>query len=222
MPTSPSGADSTPFSQSGNRTTPLPLPTSDHLARIKHMSLILSTQSRGSDFFTLTEQGRVPSSSSGTTDQQDEDLDSSQRDLYNRYAVQNLLRTVSALKPGSQQTGSHASMLSAVSTDDTGPRRASGYPMSVFSRTDSRWGPPRPTSRNRGFDSSSVFDDEGSAYAPAGRASRRPSFLSDAIEDSDTEDRGGYPRSGTMTPGMFQDPQTRRPSEVSQGTMGAR
>lgn len=186
------------------------------------MSLILSTQSRGSDFFTLTEQGRLGGPSSAT-DHHEEDLDPRQRDLYNRYAVQNLLRAVSMLKPGAQQTGPHASMRSDDSPGIEAPRRASGYPMSVFSRTDSRWGPPRLTSRNRGLDTSEVFDDEGSIYTPAGRVSRRPSFFSDTIEDSDTEgSRGGYPRSGTMTPGMFQDPQTRRPSEVSQGTMGAR
>ena len=206
---------------SRNQSLPLPLPSSDHLARIKHMSLILSTQARVSEFFTLTEQGRVPGSTTGFGEQHEEEMDFGQRDLYNRYAIQNLLRAVSLLKGGGQQMGAHPST-SSDSHDAHYPTRA-GYPMSVFGRTESWWGPSRPLSRNRGGDTSDVFDDEGSIYAPGGRFSRRPSFLSEAIEDSDTEgDRSGYPRSGTMTPGMFQDPQTRRPSEISQAAAGAR
>lgn len=161
--TTPSDAES--LAPSRNQLTPLPLPSSDHLARIKHMSLILSTQARGSEFFTLTEQGRAPGGTTGFNEQHEEEMDFAQRDLYNRYAVQNLLRAVSLLKGGGQQMKTHPST-SSDSHDAHGPTRA-GYPMSVFSRTESRWGPPRPLSRNRGGDTSDVFDDEGSIYAPA-------------------------------------------------------
>ncbi|KAJ9103353.1 hypothetical protein QFC19_004451 [Naganishia cerealis] len=51
-PVDPTSPASTPH--------PRAIPTPDHLARIKHLALILSTQSRSSDFFILFEQGGAP------------------------------------------------------------------------------------------------------------------------------------------------------------------
>lgn len=54
------GSNSTDPASPGSPFRPRSIPTADHLARIKHLALILSTQSRSSDFFTLFEQGRAP------------------------------------------------------------------------------------------------------------------------------------------------------------------
>ncbi|KAJ9104446.1 hypothetical protein QFC21_001941 [Naganishia friedmannii] len=86
---------------------PRSIPTPDHLARIKHLALILSTQSRSSDFFTLFEQGRAPPPSGmkedeayvSATEQREFDQNAV-RDAQDRADLEDLLDAVVRLRYG--------------------------------------------------------------------------------------------------------------------------
>lgn len=86
---------------------PRPMPTPDHLARIKHLALILSTQSRSSDFFTLFEQGRAPPPLGMEEDEtwaaaaeQREFAQNAARDAQDRADLEDLLDAVVRLRYG--------------------------------------------------------------------------------------------------------------------------
>lgn len=224
-PTTPSEDDPHTSSSHGSEPAPIPLPTADHLARIKHMSLILSTQARGSDFFTPFEQGRVPGAHEGLGMDDSVDMDPSQRDLFNRYAVQNLLRAVAELK---QQGHYHAGPSESPSATDAGffstTRQPSGkptYPASVFrDHSDSGWASQRPAPpRTRLYSASERSDDSRSYLGVRAPLDRQSSLDLEAGEGSGSEE---FARSGTLTPGALEEGMTRRPSAVSQETMDAR
>lgn len=224
QPTTPSEDGRRPSSTDGSGVpAPTPLPTADHLARIKHMSLILSTQARGSDFFTLHEQGRAPAGNEEYGMDDNVDMDPSQRDLYNRYAVQNLLRAVAELK---QQGHYHSGPSESPSASDAGlpntRRERAGkpsYPASVFrDRSDSGWASQRPLApRTRLYSTGERSEDGGSSFLGVRAAFDRQSSVD---SDAGSEE---VARDGTLTPGGGEDEsRTRRPSAVSQETMDGR
>lgn len=189
------------------------------------MSLILSTQARGSDFFTLFEQGRVPGAHDGMGMDDSVDMDPSQRDLFNRYAVQNLLRAVAELKQQGHYPAGPSESPSATDTGFSNNRQPPGkpaYPASVFrDRSDSGWASQRPAPpRTRLYSTGERSDDSRSYLGVRPALDRRPSSVeSEAGEGSGSDE---FARSGTLTPGALEESITRRPSAVSQETMDAK
>ncbi|KAJ9115067.1 hypothetical protein QFC22_005395 [Naganishia vaughanmartiniae] len=233
-PTTPlHGSNSTDSASPASPFRPRSIPTADHLARIKHLALILSTQSRSSDFFTLFEQGRAPppvgkeeDDAGAVAAEQQEFAQNAARDAQDRADLEDLLDAVVRLRYGApppRHSPVPVRMRHRRLGDSGMATPISDDSLDSMSTSEQRYAQQRRSSqlrRDRSPERSTAHEAMRSSTAPA-------AYGTDEEDGNETEDEDSVPtrRPSAIIPRHNEVPETdmwgvRRTGEVTSDETG--